>query len=102
MGVAILIVITSTLATITATGKLTRWLPVSPGIAAAAAAAAGFAVAAADLAILVVLASQLASAPGSLAPLPVAAATTASMTRLTFARRAARSCLAARAARHGL
>jgi len=100
VGVAILIAVTSTLAIIATTGKLTRWLPASPRIAAtaaAAAAAAGFAVAAADLAILAVLASQLASAPGTLAPLPVAAAAAASLTRLTLARRAARNCLTARA-----
>lgn len=97
VGVAILIVITSTLATVTATGRLTRWLPASPSIAAATAATAGFGAAVADLAILAVLASQLASAPGTLAPLPVAAATAASLTRLTLARRAARNCLATRA-----
>ena len=97
VGVAILLVVASTLATIAATGKLTRWLPASPGIAAATAATAGFGAATADLAILAVLASQLASAPGTLAPLPVAAATAASLTRLTLARRAARRCLATRA-----
>jgi hypothetical protein len=98
VGVAILLVITSTLATIAATGKLTRRLPACPGIAAATAATAGFGIAIADLALLAVLASQLASAPGTVAPLPVAAATAASLTRLTLARRAARSCLATRAA----
>jgi hypothetical protein len=97
VAVAILIVITSTLATIAATGKLTRWLPASPGIAAVTAATAGFGAAVADLAILAVLASQLASDPGTLAPLPVAAATAASLTRLTLARQAARRCLATRA-----
>jgi hypothetical protein len=100
VAVAILIVITSTLATIAATGKLTRWLPASPGIAAVTAATAGFGAAVADLAILAILAilaSQLASDPGTLAPLPVAAATAASLTRLTLARQAARRCLATRA-----
>jgi HAAS len=97
VAVAILIVVMSTLATIAATGKLTRWLPASPSIAAATAATAGFGAAVADLAILAILASQLTSAPGTLAPFPVAAATTASLTRLTLARRAARRCLAIRA-----
>jgi hypothetical protein len=98
VGAALLIVITSTLATIAATGRLTRWLPASPRIAAATAATAGFAAIAADLAVLVLLASQLTSAPGTLAPLPVAAATAASLTRLTLARQAARRCLTTRAA----
>jgi hypothetical protein len=98
VGAAILLVITSALATIAATGKLTCWLPVSPGTAATTAATAGLGAAIADLGILAVLASQLASAPGTLAPLPVAAATAASLTRLTLARLAARRCLATRAA----
>jgi hypothetical protein len=42
------------------------------------------------------LASQLASAPATLAPFPVAAAAAASVTRLTLARRAAGRCLAIR------
>ena len=96
-GAAILIVVTGTLATIAATGTLTRWLPASPRTTAATAATAGFAAAAADLAILSLLATQLASAPGTLAPLPVTAATAASLARLALARRAARSCLAIRA-----
>lgn len=98
IAVALLILITSTVITICATGRLSRWLPASPRIAAAAAATAGFTAVAADLAILALLASQLASAPGTLDPIPVAAATAASLTRLTLARRAARSCLAVRAA----
>jgi hypothetical protein len=97
VGAALLIVITSTLATIAATGKLTRWLPASPRTAAVTAATAGFGAAAADLALLALLASQLTRAPGSLDPLPVAAATAASVTRLALARRAARRCLAIRA-----
>ena len=97
-GAALLVVITSSLVTIAATGRLTRWLPAGPRTAAATAATAGFAAIAADLAILALLASQLTSAPATLAPLPVAAATAASLTRLTLARRAAHRCLAARAA----
>ena len=97
VGAALLIVITCTLATIAATGKLTRWLPASPRTAAATAATAGFGAAAADLVLLVLLASELTRAPGTLGALPVAAATAASLTRLALARRAARSCLAIRA-----
>ena len=50
----------------------------------------GYGAATADLAILALLASQLITACSSLAPLPVAAAAAASLTRLTLARRAAR------------
>jgi HAAS domain-containing protein len=98
IGAALLIVVTSTLATIAATGRLTRWLTASPRTAAATAATAGFAAIAADLAILALLASQLTSAPGTLAPFPVAAATAASLIRLTLARHAAFKCLTTRAA----
>jgi hypothetical protein len=84
--------------TLAATGPLTRWLPASPRTAPATAAIAGFAATAADLAVFVLLASKLASAPAALAPAPVLAAATASLARLTLARRAARRCLTARAA----
>lgn len=86
------------LLTVAATGSLTRWLPASPRTAPAAAAIAGFAAAAADLAVFILLASKLASTPAALAPFPVLAAATASLARLTLARRAARHCLTARAA----
>jgi hypothetical protein len=95
---AFLIAVWTALATVAATGRLTRWLPYRPRIAAATAAAGGFGAAAADLLIFVLLAHQLAVAPGALAPVPVAAAAIASMARLAFARRAAHGCLAARAA----
>ena len=96
-GAGILLVVTGTLATIAATGKLTRWLPASPGTAALTAATAGLGIAVTDLAIIAALASQLASAPATLAPLPVVAAAAASLTRLALAPRAARRCLAIRA-----
>jgi hypothetical protein len=98
IAAALLVVVTSALATIAATGRLTRWLTAGPRIAAATAATAGFAAIAADLGILALLASQLTSAPGTLAPLPVAVAAAASLTRLTLARQAAFSCLTTRAA----
>jgi hypothetical protein len=97
VGAALILTVWSALATVAATGTLTRWLPCRPRIAAATAATAGFGAAAADLAIFALLTSQLISAPDTLAPLPVAAATAASLTRLTLARRAARKCLAIRA-----
>ncbi len=97
IAAAILILIVSTLATIAATGKLTRWLPACPRVAAATAATAGFGAVATDLSMLALLASQLTSAPGTLDALPVAAAAAASLTRLTLSRQAAARCLAARA-----
>ena len=51
IGAALLIVVWSALATIAATGKLARWLPASPRIAATTAATTGLGAAAADLAI---------------------------------------------------
>ena len=86
------------LLTVAATGSLTRWLPASPRTAPATAAIAGFGAAAADLAVFILLASTLATAPAALSPAPVLAAATASLARLTLARRAARRCLTARAA----
>jgi hypothetical protein len=85
------------LLTIAATGRLTRWLPRRPRLAPSTAALAGLGAAAADLALLTLLASQLAAGPGALAPVPAAAAALASVTRLTLAGRGARRCLTARA-----
>jgi hypothetical protein len=82
---------------IAATGRLTRWLPARPRRAPTAAAIAGFGAVSADGLGLVLLASQLAIAPGALSPLPAAAAAAASLTRLILARRAAGRCLASRA-----
>jgi hypothetical protein len=86
------------LLTVAATGHLTRWIPVRAGLAPAAAAIAGLGAMTVDLIIFVLLASQIAAAPGTLAPAPVAVAAAASLIRLTLARRASRRCLAARAA----
>jgi hypothetical protein len=97
IGAALLVTVWSAAATVAATGRLTRWFPASPRVAAATAATTGFGATAADLAVFTLLASQLASAPGNLAPLPVAVAAAASMTRLILARRAACKCLAIRA-----
>jgi hypothetical protein len=94
---AILVTAWAALFTVAATGPLTRWLPGRPGLAPATAAICGCAAMAADVTIFALLASKLASTPGTLAPVPVTAAAIASLTRLTLARRAARHCLAARA-----
>jgi HAAS len=97
-GAVLLTFVCAAVFTLAATGPLTRWLPAGPRTAPAAAAIAGFAAAAADLAAFILLASKLASAPATLAPAPVLAAAVASLARLTLARRAARRCLTARAA----
>jgi hypothetical protein len=87
---------------IAATGRLTRWLPARPRRAPTAAMIAGFGAAAADLVMLSLLTSQLATAPGRLSPLPVALAAAASLTRLTLATRAAHRSLVIRAALAGV
>jgi len=63
-----------------------------------ATAAAGFGAATIDLALLALLASQLATAPAKLAAAPIALAATASTTRLILARHAGQRFLASRAA----
>ena len=93
--VAMAAAIASTLYTLAATGRLSRWLPARP--AASAAIAAGSA-AAADLAMMAVLSIHAAATPGRLAALPLAAAGAASVVWLVMASRATRTCLAIRAA----
>lgn len=83
--------------TLAATGRLTRWLPRRSRLAPTAAAIAGFGAATVDVIVLIVLASQLATAPAKLAAVPIALAAAASATRLILARRAAQRCLASRA-----
>ena len=95
---AMVIAVWTALFTIAATGRATRWLPDRPRLAPGTAAIAGLGAAAADLALFVLLASQLAAAPSTLSPVPAAAAALASLTRLTLAGRAARRCLTVRAA----
>jgi hypothetical protein len=97
IAAVILITIWTALITLAATGRLTRWLPRRPRLAPTTAGIAGFAAATADLIILALLASQLATAPAKLAAVPVALAAAASTTRLILARRAGRRCLASRA-----
>jgi hypothetical protein len=91
------ITVWTTLITLAATGRLTRWLPPRPRLAPSTAAVAGFGAATADLILLAVLASQVAVAPGTLAAVPVCLAAAASTTRLVLARRAGQRCLTSRA-----
>jgi hypothetical protein len=89
--IAIAAAIGSTLYTLAATGRLTRWLPTRPAVSAGVAAGCA---AAADVAMLAVLSIHAAAAPDRLAAIPLAAAGAASLAWLVLATRAARSCLA--------
>jgi hypothetical protein len=90
------ITVWTALITLAATGRLTRRLPRRSRLAPTAAAIAGFGAATADVILLALLASQLATAPARLAAAPIAVAAAASTTRLILARRAGRRCLASR------
>lgn len=85
------------IAGIATTGRFTRWLPDRPRRAPTAAAVAGYGAVSADGLGLVLLAAELAAAPGHLSPVLAAAAAAASAARLLLASRAARRCLAIRA-----
>ena len=88
--------------TIAATGRLGRRLSGGFGGRAAlpstAAAVAGLAAVLADLTLLAILGGQAFASPGSLVWAPVMVAAGASLTRVMLAGRAARRCLATRAA----
>jgi hypothetical protein len=79
-----------------ASGRLSRWLPISPHLAATAAAVAASACVAGDLVLLGSLLASTVLAGGLSWPAAVLAAG-ASSARLSLAGRAARRCLAARA-----
>ena len=79
------------------TSRLTRWVPIRPGCAPAAAAAAGLSAVGADLLGVVLLAAELTMTQGKLSPVAAPAAI-ASVIRLMLARRAAGQCLAIRSA----
>jgi hypothetical protein len=93
---ALLLAITTALLTLAMTGRPTRWLSDRPRAAALTVALGGFGSAAADLIIIVLLVSQLVSAPHGFALLPLTVAGLASATRFFFAQRAAHECLACR------
>lgn len=96
-AIALVAAIGSTLFTLAATGRLTRWLPARPARPAASAAIAASSLAAVDVAMLAALGIFAAATPARLAALPLAAAGAASLVRLGLATRAARTCLAIRA-----
>ena len=83
---------------VAATGRLSRWLPTGPRLAATAAAAAALAGMTVDLALLGMLSAQALMASSQLAWAPAVLAASASLARLALAGRAARRCLTSRAA----
>jgi hypothetical protein len=85
--------IVTALLAVAATGRLTRWLPDRPRLAPVTAAFAGFGFAVVDMIVLALAGSELISAPGVVAPVPVAVAAAVSLTRIMLARRAASRCL---------
>jgi hypothetical protein len=84
--------------TVAATGRLGRTLGRRATLAPTAAAVAGLAAVLADLTLLVIVTGQALTAPAAWAWAPVLVAVGASLTRGTRAGRAARRCLATRAA----
>ncbi|MBV9382075.1 MAG: hypothetical protein JOY82_08800 [Streptosporangiaceae bacterium] len=98
VAVAAVLTACAALVVVATTGRLTRWLPARPRRGPTAAAVAGFGAVCAEGLGLALLAAQLVVAPGKLSLLPAAAAAAAATVRLVFARRAARRCLAIRAA----
>jgi len=95
---ASLIAVVTALVTVFATGRIIRWLPISPRVTTTTAAMASLAAGAADLGIVTLVISQILSAPSALDPGPVTFAAMASLARITFSRRAAQRCLTAGAA----
>lgn len=92
---ALLVTVGGALLTIAVTGRQAARRAHRNRVAPAAAAVSGFGAVMVDVAVFTLLASQLASGPGGLAPLPVAAAATASLARLLLAWHAAQRCRAA-------
>jgi HAAS len=91
---ALLVTAVGALVTIAVTGRLAA-RRAGTRVAPAAAALSGYAAVTVDAAVVTLLATQLAAAPGGLAPVPVAGAAAASLARLLLAWRAARRCRAA-------
>jgi len=96
LGLVLLIGIPAAVLAVAATGRLSRWLPTGPRLAATAAAAAALAGMTVDLALLGMLSAQALIASSQLASVPAILAAFASLTRLALAGRAARRCLTSR------
>jgi hypothetical protein len=96
VGVAVLVAGLATLLVLASTGPLSRALPVRLAAAPVAAAVVPVAAIIADLTMLGLVAIQVSTRPGSLAWAPLAAAITATLTRLMLSCRATRRCQAIR------
>jgi len=96
VGLVLVVAVPAAVLSVALSGRLSRWLPAGPRVAATAAATAASACVAGDL---VLLGGLLAAAvlTGGLAWPAALLAAGASSTRLSLAGRAARRCLAARA-----
>jgi hypothetical protein len=90
--VALLVTVGGVLVTIMATGRLAARRASPTRLTPATAALSAYGAVIVDASIFILLASQLASTPAGLAPLPVAGAAAASLARLLLAWHAARRC----------
>ena len=97
VGLVLVVAVPAAVLSVAVSGGLSRWLPVGPPAAAGAAAVAAGACVVGDLCLLAGLLASLVLAGGVAWPTAVLAAGASSL-RLSLAGRAARRCLAARAA----
>jgi hypothetical protein len=97
IGLVLMVAVPAAVLSVAVSGGLSRWLPVGPPAAAGAAAVAAGACVVGDLCLLAGLLASLVLAGGVPWPVAVLAAGASSL-RLSLAGRAARRCLAARAA----
>ena len=97
VGLVLVIAVPAAVLSVAASGRLSRWLPTGHQVAASAAAVAASACVAGDLVLLTGLLASTVLAGGVAWPAALLAAG-ASSVRLSLAGRAARRCLAARAA----
>ena len=97
IGLILMVAVPAAVLSVAVSGGLSRWLPVGPPAAASAAAVGAGACVVGDLCLLAGLLASLVLAGGVPWPAAVLAAGASSL-RLSLAGRAARRCLAARAA----
>ena len=98
VGLALVVAAPALGLTVATTGRLSVRLRHRASFPPTAAAVAGLAAVVADLTLLAIIGSQALTAPGPSVWAPVLVAAGASLTRVILAARAARRCLAARAA----
>jgi hypothetical protein len=96
VGLVLVVAVPAAMVAVAVSGRLSRWLPVGPQVAATAAATAASACVAGDLVLLTGMLTATVLAGGLAWPAGLLAAG-ASGVRLSLAGRAARRCLAARA-----